>query len=151
MIQMIDLRVFRDHLAAAGTDLVEIGTARNLAAVAAQAIVYPSAYLVPLGESATGQVYMATADLRQEVTFLFGVILAVRDIDSRTGTIAMNEAGVVREQVMRALATYRAPGTRDVCIPIRGRLLSGLGNQGAMFWQDDYSVGFRREIIAGGP
>lgn len=143
---MIRLQLIRDHLAAAGTDLIEIGTARDFSAARAGAIRFPSAWIIPLSENSGRQIYESCGPLEQRVRFGFGAVLAMRDIAHRTSSQGLTEAEVVREQVMQVLARFKHPGADDVCIPQRGRLVSGLGKDGSMFWQDDYQIEFHRRI-----
>jgi hypothetical protein len=102
--------------------------------------------VIPLAERAGPQRYMGHAPLSQEVRFTFGVVLALRDIGGRSGGHTMGEVPRHREQVMRVLATYRYPGADDVCLPVSGRLVSGIDRQGHLLWQDDYAIPFHRRI-----
>jgi hypothetical protein len=33
-----------------------------------------------------------------------------------------------------------------VCLPVGGRLVSGIDRQGRLLWQDDYAIPFHRRI-----
>jgi hypothetical protein len=143
---VVDLETVAEQLRAAETELVKVGLARDLGAAKADTLAFPSAMVIPLAERSGPQRYMGQAPLSQEVRFTFGVVLALRDIGGRSGGHTMGEVPRHREQVMRALATYRYPGADDVCLPVSGRLVSGIDRQGRLLWQDDYAILFHRRI-----
>ena len=145
-MNLIEIAPIRAHLAAAETDLVEIGTARDLGAAKAATIAYPTAWLIALGETAGPNRYQTHALVDQRVTATFGVVLAVRDIGDPAGARAVSEAESVRSQVMAVLGAHVPPGADSACVPRRGRLVSGIDADGRFFWQDDYAVDFNRRI-----
>jgi hypothetical protein len=142
----LELDSIRLHLASAGTDLVEVGTARDLAAAQELQIAYPSAWLVHLAESAGPNRYQTRDLVDQRVEAGFGVILALRDLGRAAVSPALTEAERVRRQVLQALAAFVPAGADSACVPRRGRLLSGIDKDGRLFWQDDFTVTFNRRL-----
>lgn len=144
---MISLKVLADHLRARVSDLREVGTASDFSRSTADTIVYPSAFVVPTGESSGPPIYATCgAPLQQRVEFGFAVILYARDIHDRTGAEALQDIRVLREQILAAFGSRKFDGALDVCVPVRGRLLSGIGRDGRMAWQDDFRIPFHRTI-----
>lgn len=146
----VDLDPIAAALRAAGTDLVEVGVARDYGGATAATLVWPSGYLIPLTETAGDQLYASCgAMVAQRVTFTFGAVLALRDVRDRGGAQVMSEVPAIRAQVMTALARYRYPGADDVCLPMGGRIIRAIGKDGQLLWQDNYKITFQREIHGG--
>ena len=147
---MIDLAEIRDHLAASVPVLREVGLAKELGALRAGAVPWPAAYVVPMSEQASDNRYQTDALTDQRVVFRFAVILAVRDIGTRRGSGAVESLVDIRDPIVNALATFVPTGADTACIPRQGRLVSGISNDGGLFWQDDFNTAFNRRIIAEG-
>lgn len=143
---MIDLREIRDTLADNVPQLRHVGTARNFGAVKAELIVWPSAWVVPLAEASGPNRFQSNKILDQRVDFRFGVIWAIRDIADRTGATALTEADAIRAAGIDAVARFLPTDATSTCLPVSGRLLSGIGKDGQMYWQDDFKVSFNRRI-----
>lgn len=144
---MITMEQLRAHLADRVPELRLVGTARDYTAASADTLVFPSAYVMPLAETSGRPIYQTCgAPLEQAVQFGFAVILYARDIGSRTGENALSEVESLRLQIIAAFGARRFDGMDDVCQPVRGRLLGGLKDQGALAWQDDFRVPFHRTI-----
>lgn len=129
-------------------ELIEVGTARDLGRVKAEAIRWPSAWVVPLAEEAGPNRYLTCHLTDQEVRARFGVVLAVRDIGDRTGARALTGIETIRPQVLLALGRHRPAGASAPCLHAGGRLVSGIGEDGSMIWQDDFTVTIDRRIAA---
>jgi hypothetical protein len=139
------------HLEGAVTSLRFVGTAKDLGAVKADAIVTPAAYLLPASERGGEQMYAHCDGLSQRVGFTFSVVLALRDIGDRRGDRAVDGIKTIRDEVMTVLALYQYPGADGYCLPTSGRLVSGVDRDGRLFWQDDYRISFHRNISGGSP
>lgn len=145
MIRAADLA---SHLRGAVAELRHVGTARDFATARAGSIVHPSAWIIVLGENAQPNRYQTSALVDQRVTARFGVILAARDIGDRTGARAVGDIEEMRTRIIGAMASHVPTGCETACTPVSGRLLSGIGRDGAMFWQDDFQTAFNRRVTS---
>jgi len=130
--------------------LIECGTARDLGRATAETIRWPSAFVIPLAETAGPNRFMAGLVTDQRVDARFAVILAVRDIADRTGAAAMQTLEGIRPALLVALAQHRPAGAAGGCLHRSGRLISGIDREGSMFWQDDFTVTLDRRFAAPG-
>ncbi|KGJ23274.1 hypothetical protein [Paracoccus sanguinis] len=125
-------------------DLVEVGTARDLGAARIETILPPSAWVVVLGETA-GEVRYEVCELfEQVVTVRFAVVLGVRDIGDRTGSLATSDLLPIRKEVHRALTAWKPQDANHGCRFARGALSGAIGADGTLFWQDEFTVAFDR-------
>lgn len=125
---------------------VLVGTARDFANAQAETLRAPSAWVIILAETASEPRYAVAELLDQVVTVRFGVVMAVRDIADRTGAAAREALRPIREQVHRAICSWQPVGSNHACRFSRGALTSGIGKDGMMFWQDEFTVSFDRRI-----
>lgn len=125
-------------------DLVEVGTARDLATARIETILPPSAWVVILAETA-GEVRYEVCDLfEQVVTVRFAVVLGVRDIGDRTGAQAGTDLLPIRKSVHRALTAWKPQDANHGCRFSRGALSGAVAQDGTLFWQDEFTVAFDR-------
>ena len=148
LLGILDVDPIAVMLRTALPDLVEIGTASEFARLTAQTIRWPSAYVIPLAESAGANRYQTCGVLDQRVTARFGVVWAVRDIGDRKGSLAIGDIKSVREAGMAALCRFTPANAETACEPVSGRLVSNIDRDGQMLWQDDFTVAFTRRIAA---
>lgn len=145
MLQL-DVLPVADHLRASVPLLVSVGLARDLGAVRSNTLRFPSAWVILLGETA-GEARYASGDvIEQAVTARIAVVLAVRDIADRTGAAASEDLKAVREAVLLTLCRHVPPGADQAFRFARGALQSGIAADGALFWQDDFTLRFDRRI-----
>lgn len=128
-------------------DLVQVGGARDLGNATHETVRAPMAWVVVMSETAGPVRYESCGFIEVEVTARFGVILAVRDIADRTGTAARTALRPLRVAVQGAMCSWQPVGSNHACRFARGALTSGIGRDGMMFWQDEFTVGFDRRII----
>ncbi len=131
---------------AAMPELIEVGDAASFGRLTQNTIRYPSAFVIPLAETPGANRYQSAAILSQRVLARFGVIWAVRDIGDRLGTIAQGEIKAVREAGMVAVCRFHPSDAESACEPIGGKLVSSIGNEGQMLWQDDFAYSLNRHI-----
>lgn len=143
---ILDLAPIAAAIRTAMPDLVEVGTASDFGALTSETIRWPSAFVIPLAEAPGANRYQTEFILSQRVIARFGVIWAVRDIGDRKGALALGDIKAVREAGMVAMCRIRPAGSESACEPVGGRLVSGIGNQGQMLWQDDFAVLLNRHI-----
>lgn len=127
--------------------LRKVGTARDLANATVETVQAPTAWVVIMSEAASDVRYEVCDVIEQLVTVRFGVILAVRDIADRTGTAAREDLKQIRIEVLKALGSWMPEGANHNCRFSRGALTSGIGRDGMMFWQDEFTIGFDRRTI----
>ena len=134
------------RLAARAPLLRKIGTARDLGNATVETIQPSTAWVVIMSEAAGDVRYEVCDVIEQLVTVRFGVILAVRDIADRTGIAAREDLKPIRIEVLKALGSWMPEGANHNCRFSRGALTSGIGRDGMMFWQDEFTTGFDRRI-----
>lgn len=127
-------------------DLREVGTVAELARLTKATISYPSAFVVPLAETPGPNRYQSDHVISQRVQARFGVIWAVRDLGNQLGSVAQGEIQAVRKAGMIAICNHTVPGADGQCLPVSGRLISGVDENGQMLWQDDFQVPLNRFI-----
>lgn len=133
-----------DRLDAEVSGFALIGTARDLGAAQIETIRTPSAWIVVLSETA-GEVRYEFGDfIEQLVTVRFAVILAVRDLGDRTGARAGADLHGIRKSVHRAISAWKPSDANHACRFARGSLVSGIGRDGTLFWQDEFTVSYDR-------
>lgn len=125
---------------------VTVGLARDLGAVKANTLRYPSAWVILLGEIAGENRYQGEDMIDQAVTARIGVIMAVRDLADRTGARAGQDLRSIREAVLLSLCRFIPEAGGNAFRFVRGALQSGIGGEGQMFWQDDFNLRFDRRI-----
>lgn len=126
--------------------LVEVGTAKDFGAAIAATLRYPSAFVIPLNEQPGPNRYQNHLVLDQKVLCRFGVIWAVRDIGDRTRSKGLDDITAVRSAGMAILGGLVLSGAETTCVPVSGRLISGIDKKGQMLWQDDFTVSFNRRL-----
>lgn len=143
MIRMDDLA---SALRTAMPDLVEVGVAKDFGRLTPSLVRAPSAFVLWLGEQSGANRFQSQGLLDQRITTRFGVVMAIRDIASGKGGAALESAEDIRQQVVQFFGAYRPDGAEDVCLPVSGRLMGGIGSDGLMFVQDDFTFITQRRI-----
>ena len=126
--------------------LRDVGTAANFGRLREQTLVFPSAYVIPLAETAGQNRFQTPAKLSQRVIARFAVIWAVRDIGDRVGSIAQGDVTAVRQAGLLAVCRFRPEGAEGPIEPSRGQLVSAIDADGHMLWQDEFSFPMNRSI-----
>ncbi|ANT39914.1 hypothetical protein RGUI_0841 [Rhodovulum sp. P5] len=145
-MNVLDPALVRDRLQAHVPALRFAGLAADLGRVNARSLLFPSAFVILLGEQAGDPRYAGPDTIDQAVTARIGVILAVRDIADASGATAAGALTPLRAALLGALTTY-APETGGQAFRFaRGALQSGIDDRGALFWQDDFTLRFDRRI-----
>lgn len=133
-------------LSAGNDTLRAVGTARDLNEARINTLTWPSAWVVNLAETSGSNKFASCDIVDQRVIDRFGVILAVRDIADHEGRFALSEIERVRTGTIEALARFQPVNAETTCVHRQGRLISSIGKDGQMFWQDDFEVEFSRRI-----
>ena len=123
-----------------------VGLAADLGKVTAKSVIYPSAYVVPLGETAGENRYQMGDVIEQTIVARIAVIMAVRDLADRSGAAAATSLKPLREALMLSLGAYVPIPGEEALRFARGALQSGIDATAALFWQDDYTLRFTRRI-----
>lgn len=145
MLQL-DVQSVADHLKEAVPAFVEVGLARDLAAVRPNTVRWPSGWVILLAETAEATRYACDDLIEQPVTARVAIIMAVRDIADRTGTRASEDLQSIRAAVLLGMGRLIPDGADQSFRFSRGQLLSGVNAQGGMFWQDEFTLRFDRRI-----
>ena len=121
-----------------GATFRDIGSAAELQAVlAAGTPSVPSAYVIPLEESA-GDPYLVSATA-QRVRQTFGVLLVLRSArDGTRGSGAIDDLGSLRAAIQAALHGWQISSAYEPCTFRRGELSSF--EAGAMSWLDTWET-----------
>lgn len=120
-------------------NLREVGDGAAFARLTENKIPTPSAWVLPLADRGGPNRY-ADAETGQEITAQFAVIMAARDIRRDRGSLALSELEETRLEVRAALRGFVPEGADSQCLYSAGRLVSGVGRDGLLFWQEDWSV-----------
>lgn len=145
MLQL-DPTIVRDRLKVTIPAFAFVGFAKDLATVTAQTIRWPSAWVIPLGETAGDNRYQSCDFIEQTVTARLGVIMAIRDIADTTGTRAATDLQAIREAVLLSLCTFIPEEGGSAFRFASGKRQSGSDAKGGLFWQDDFTLRFTRRI-----
>lgn len=135
---------------AAMPDLREVGSVADLGRLTNATISWPSAYVITLAETPGPNRYQNEHVISQRVLPRFGVIWAVRDIGGQLGDVASGDIRTVRAEGMLAVCGLTYPGADGQCLPVGGRLISGVDRRGQQLWQDDFVVPLNRFIPKSG-
>ncbi len=145
MLQL-DPRIVKERLESAVPAFKRVGLSADLGRVTARSLLYPSAFVVLLGEQASETRYFGEDMIEQVVTARVGVIMAVRDIADTTGAQATTALAPIRETVLLTLCRFVPEAGGNAFRFQKGALQSGIDAQGSLFWQDDYTLRFDRRI-----
>ena len=145
MLQL-DSTLVRDRLQATIPALAFVGLAADLGRIHERALLYPSAFVVLLGEQASEARYAAPERIEQSITARVGVILAVRDIADASGAQATTALKPLRAALLQSLGTYVPDPGGQAFRFARGALQSGVDRNGGLFWQDDFTLRFDRAL-----
>lgn len=96
----------------------------------------PSAFVIPLGETAHKNELVNAVS--QEVALNFGVIYAIRNVVDARGDQANTDLAAIRAQGFSALLGWWPSGLNNPCTFVKGRLLE-LNNL-TLWWQDDFAT-----------
>ncbi len=133
----MDLDLIIARLKAQLAGFKSVGGAADLAAAMAGAVVAPSAFVVPLADSA--QPNRALGYHEQLVTLAFGVILVVANRRDALGAAALTELKPLRDQVRAALAGW-APTSEGLPVEITGGRLLNIDPDGRLWWSDEFTL-----------
>lgn len=145
MLQL-DPATVADRLRSTVSQFASVGLARDLGAVKLNTIRFPTAWVILLGEQAGETRYQYEDLIDQVVTARVGVVMAVRDIADRTGTRAGQDLRAIREAVLLSLCRFIPEPGGNAFRFQKGALQSGIGGEGQLFWQDDFTLRFDRRI-----
>ncbi len=96
----------------------------------------PSAFVVPIAEDA-GSNHLVGA-VSQENTERFGIVLALKAVNDRSGVKAAAELASMRAAVIDAILGWEPSADHTPCEFARGRLLNLTG--GLVWWQDEFTT-----------
>ncbi|OIO57323.1 MAG: hypothetical protein COX57_02205 [Alphaproteobacteria bacterium CG_4_10_14_0_2_um_filter_63_37] len=117
--------------------LAKVGGAAEFSATAATPARFPAAWVVPVAETAGGDL-LATPGALQRSTRTFAVLIKVRDLRDPVGESALDGGlSEVRAQVLAALHGWPPEDRSTGCLFVKGRLAEMDG--GVIAWQDDFS------------
>lgn len=119
--------------------LREVGDAEAYVRLSEAKIRPPSAWVLPLADRGGPNRY-ADDQTGQEITAQFAVVMAARDIRRDRGSQALSELEETRIAVRAALRGFVPDGCDSQCLYSAGRLVTGIGRDGLLFWQEDWSV-----------
>lgn len=145
MLQL-DPAIVAERLRTDVPQFVTVGLARDLGAVKPATLRYPSAFVILLGETSGTVRYQMADVIEQAVEARIGVVMAVRDIADRIGTRAGQDLRSIREAVLMSVCRFVPEPDGNAFRFSRGALQSGIGGDGQMFWQDDFTLRFDRRI-----
>lgn len=123
-----------------------VGLSADLGRVSARSLLFPSAFVILLGEQAGENRYLGEDMIEQVVTARIGVIMAVRDIADTSGAAATTSLSPLREAILLSLGRFVPEVGGNAFRFARGALQSGIDTQGGLFWQDDFTLRFDRRI-----
>lgn len=145
MLQL-DVQAIATHLRASVPAFTSVGMARDFGAVKTSTLRFPSAWVILLAEVA-GEARYANGDMiEQAITARIGVIMAVRDIADRDGARASLDLKTLREATLLCLGRHVPSGADQAFRFAKGALQSGISADGALFWQDDFTLRYDRRI-----
>lgn len=145
MIQL-DPKAVADHLRDTVAAFEFVGLARDLGAVRAETIRWPSCWVILMAELAEANRYASDDMIEQPVTARVGIIMAIRDIADRTGARAGADLKSIRESVLFSMGRLVPSGADQSFRFSRGQLQSGVDAKGGLFWQDEFTLRFDRRI-----
>lgn len=141
----MDLTLITTRLRSTLTGFKAIGGAADLDAAIEGAVATPSAFVIPLAESAKPGGLLGVHD--QCIAVAFGVVLVVANLRDARGDAAMQDLTPLRMQVRQALAGWTpVPADGEPVQMAGGRLLRLAESR--LWWSDEFTVEtyFRSEL-----
>lgn len=137
----MNTKLIADRLAAKipAPGLLKVGGAADFQRAIEGVTALPAAFVVPLAESA-GENDFEMNVVQQDVSALFGVVLAVRDISDAVGGQVQDALDALRVLVREALINWQPTPDMDPCTFAGGQVI-GMRDQ-VLFWQDDFVTGY---------
>jgi hypothetical protein len=120
--------------------LLKVGGAADFQRALEGVTTIPAAFVIPLAESAAENDFEMSI-VQQEVSALFGVMLAVRNISDATGSAVQDALNALRMRVRDALVNWQPDPEWDPCTFAGGQLI-GMRDQ-VLYWQDDFQTGYQ--------
>lgn len=133
----MDLTPIIDRLKALLTGFKAIGGAADLDAAIEGAVTTPSAFVIPLANSAEPSQMLSTHE--QRLTEAFAVILVVDNKRDITGAASLQSLEPLRMQVRAALAGWVPMPADGEAVQIAGGRLLRM-TDGRLWWSDEFNV-----------
>ena len=116
--------------------LKSVGASADLDAAIEGTVAVPSAFVLPLGESATpSELTMVT---RQRMTHSFGVVHVVTNRRDAQGAQALVDLATLREQLKAALIGWVMVAASGEPVQFTGGRLLSLDGNGRLWWVDEF-------------
>jgi len=133
----MDLSLITTRLREQLTGFKAIGGAADLDAAAEGAVATPSAFVIPLADSARPNGLIGTH--HQELTEAFAVILVVANLRDARGDAALQTLAPLRLQVRQALAGWVPVAAEGEPVQIAGGRLLRMADA-RLWWSDEFAV-----------
>jgi hypothetical protein len=126
------------RLREAAGDLRKVGAAADLSAIKGGHVPTPSAWVIPVSESAQDNETVGVVS--QRVSSTVGIVMVVRNLRDTRGDEAQDDLAVIRQQIRDALLGWSPGNEYDPATFSRGRLIS-LDDQ-VLWWQDEFQTAY---------
>lgn len=130
-----------DRLASQVTSLLKVGGAIDFDRALQGLTIANSAFVIPLAEAPSPDEIGMMNSIEQEVETLFGVILAVRNLQDATGEAVQDVLDPLRTSLRSALLGWEPYTDYYPCVYAGGQLIGF--REGILFWQDDFKSAYR--------
>lgn len=134
----MDLDLVIARLKATLTGFKAIGGAADLDAAIGAAVAVPTAFVIPLADSARPSESLGFHE--QLLSVAFGVVLVASNRRDTTGAAALADLGALRAQVRDALAGWAPIAAEGLPVQIAGGRLLRLDGDGRLWWSDEFTL-----------
>lgn len=135
---MLRLAPWIERIAAEVPALRAVGGAADLSAIQRGVVAAPSAWIIPVAETARDSETVSIVSQRVNATV--GIVIAVSNLRDARGAAAQDGLADIRIAIREALLGWAPDADHDPATFARGRLLS-LSDQ-VLWWQDEYFTGY---------
>lgn len=134
----MDLSLIIERLQAELTGLRRVGASADLDAAMAGLVATPTAFVVPLAESAESDGLLSSVD--QRITQNFSVIHVLNNRRDAGGAAALHDLHAFRQALRTALVGWVPDATNGEPVLYTGGRLLRLDGDGQLWWGDEFQL-----------
>lgn len=134
----MDLSAVVARLKSQITGLKSIGASADLDAAIGGAVTTPSAYVLPLAESATEEDMLS--ETAETVVQVFGVVHVLSNKRDAQGAAALNDLATLRRNLRTALVGWVPDAASGEPVHFRGGRLLRMDGDARMWWIDEFQL-----------
>lgn len=134
----MDLSAIEARLKTQLTGLKSVGVVADLIAASKGVAATPSAFVLPLAESAVDMGMLSTTG--EKISHLFGVVLCTSNRRDAKGAAALDDLLPLRLNLRNALVGWVPDIATGEPVTFAGGHLLNLDGEGRLWWQDEFEL-----------